>query len=150
MSVRQVWLESFTAEAGDGDDCAGDVITLRVRNGAGTMVHETSHRKIDLFGFEDVKTPADMQVALEEWVSRYPASATTERLPPWREGEALPEHREFPFYVDDRMSRARYEHIRQSNRGMQCYVQGRESLLCLVPDKNGDRLEVIGIQSFPG
>tara|TARA_R110002110_G_scaffold407977_4_gene629272 strand:- start:5895 stop:6446 length:552 start_codon:yes stop_codon:yes gene_type:complete len=150
LSVRQIWLESFTAEADTPDNCSGSEITLRVRNRTGAVVHNSTYPVSDLFGFGDVDTPADMREALEEWISRYPAAATTDRLPAWREGEAAPDHREFPFYADDGISRERYEQIRQEKRLLHCFVQGGESLLCLTPDDRGDGLEVIGIQSFPG
>ena len=150
LSVQHVWLESFTAQAEASDNCSGADLILRVRNRRGAVVHESSYHISDLFGFGDVDTPADMQDALKDWVSLYPVTATTDRLPPWREGETVPDHREFPFYVEEGMSRERYEQVRLSKRRLHCFVQGSESLLCLTSDDSGDRLEVIGIQSFPG
>ena len=150
LSVQHVWFESYTARAETAENCSDTDLTLRVRNRMGTVVYQSRHHIPDLFGFADVDTAADMEDALKEWISRYPVTATTDRLPVWREESAVPDHREFPFYVREGMSRDYYEQIRQEKRRLHCFVQGSESLLCLTPDDSGTGLEVVGIQSFPG
>jgi hypothetical protein len=91
----------------------------------------------------------DMQRRLHEWIGAPGAGRdSTGDLPEWPAGADAPAAGEFPFYVSDGWDRTSYESIRRNDRAMFCYVQGRESEICLAAVDG--RLDEIGVQTFPG
>jgi hypothetical protein len=74
--------------------------------------------------------------------------ATTKALPEWKAKDDFPINGEFMFYVEEGIDRAAYDVIRKADLPMYCFVQGMESVACLVLQDGG--LFKVGVQSFPG
>jgi hypothetical protein len=148
--VEATWLGTYTAEASTQGECGLGELTLTVRNQNGETEFSDTYGPSDLFGFYDIFTFQDMTLALTDWVSNYADESSTAKLPPWPEGAESPEAGEFPFYVEDGVSQALYEEVRAQDRRMICFIQGSESLLCLVQHPETGDLEALGVQSFPG
>ena len=104
----------------------------------------------DLFGFYDIVTFQAMKLALTDWVGSYADQSSSGKLPPWPQGADGPDAGEFPFFVEEGVTRDLYEDVRAEDRAMVCFIQGGESLLCLVKHPRTGDLEAIGVQTFPG
>jgi hypothetical protein len=146
-SASRVW-ETFRVEASSsGASCARAVLTLVVRGRDGAALWVDSAPGAQLMTFANVKTRSEMAKALGEWLDQSPSFDNTAELLPWNEGAEQPSG-EFPFYPDQSVDRTYYEGLRAAKLPMFCYVQGMESLACIVL-KDG-RVTKIGVQSFPG
>jgi hypothetical protein len=148
--VKAAWLGRYTAEASTQGECGLGELVLTVRNQNGDIEFSDTFGPSDLFGFYDIFTFQDMNLALTDWVSNYADESSTAKLPPWPVGADGPEAGEFPFYVEEGVSQALYEEIRAQDRPMVCFIQGGESLLCLVQHPETGDLEALGVQTFPG
>lgn len=138
---------TIDAESG-GDDCAAATVRITISNGGDVLMTEDypSEQVMTLAGAESLE---DMRRRLGEWVT--PAGAMTDSagdLPPWAPSDDQPISGEFPFYVEESIDRAAYEAARTRDAPLFCYVQGMESLACLVYE-NGTVIK-LGAQSFPG
>jgi hypothetical protein len=91
-----------------------------------------------------------MQFALSDWVGTYVSISTTNDLPYWPPEADMPDAGEFPFYVAEGVTQDGYEALREEALPMICYVQGRESQLCLWVDPESGELYPVGAQTFPG
>lgn len=121
---------------------------LVVRDGAGDIVWSHAAAAAHLFGVNEAGNSAEMSAALSDWAShaaQWPQ--TTADLPEWEAGADAPGG-EFPFYPEQWIDRDAYLELRAKAEPMYCYVQGMESMACLTV--YFDRLEKIGVQSFPG
>jgi hypothetical protein len=130
-----------------GSECATAEATIVIRSGEQTLWSETypSNQVIVLAGAGSVE---DMQRRLNEWVNPPGAALnSTGDLPQWAAGAANPGG-EFPFYVEEGVDRARYQAARSRDAPMFCYVQGMESLACVVLENGA--ITKLGVQSFPG
>ncbi|WP_152599655.1 hypothetical protein [Hoeflea sp. BAL378] len=150
VTVEQTWLGDLHATAIASGDCAVAGLDLIVRNGVDEVVWSASYQSGDLMGFDGIGAPDDMRVAMEDWLGVYAEAGTTDTLPEWPQGADQPEGGEFPFYVAEELSRQDYEELRTGGFPMICYIQGRESTLCLVRRPDVGALISIGAQSFPG
>lgn len=148
--AEALWLNELTARASAYGDCASTRITLQVRTPEDEIVWAAVYPARDLFGFADIGNGEDMAQALIDWMSTNVTQGTSADLPAWREGEALPDSGEFPFYVVEGVEQPFYEALRAEKRQMICYVQGMESYLCLGRHPESGQLQVLGYQSFPG
>lgn len=148
--VEVVWTPEFTAVAESAGGCGNTTLLLSVYNSNGAIVWDDAGPSDQYFGFEDATTIDAMREALALWVGDYASASTTGTLPDWSAGEDYPQPSEFPFYVDEGVTRESYMAVRAADRIMICYIQGRESLRCLSPSDNGLELETVGVQSFPG
>lgn len=148
--IEVVWTEEFTAVAESAGGCGNTTLLLSIYNSNGAIVWDDAGPSDQFFGFEDATTIDVMREALGLWVGDYASASTTGTLPDWNAGEDYPQPSEFPFYVDEGVTREGYLAVRAADRTMICYVQGRESLRCLSPSDNGLELETVGVQSFPG
>lgn len=148
--VEAVWLDGFTAVAQSQGGCSPAELTLSITNENGEAVWDDTGPSDQFFGFEDATDTNTMREALSLWIGGYASITTTGTLPDWTASEDYPLLTEFPFYVDDGVTRERYMAVRGADRLMICYVQGRESMRCLSPTANGLDLETVGVQSFPG
>ncbi|MET0546979.1 MAG: hypothetical protein ABWZ40_11770 [Caulobacterales bacterium] len=138
----------YTAEAfTDGPECTRAVAVLVIRNPKGEAVwtdtFNTSQNMV-LSGAADVKA---MQAALTEWIAPDDKSSTAD-LPEWAKDQPQPIQGEFPFYVEEDVTRDVYRDLRTKKLPMFCYVQGIESQACLALEDGA--LQKIGAQSFPG
>ena len=143
--------ETFTIEATTaGPDCARAVATLTVRNSSGEAIYAEAHISSNVMTLAPAQDPAAMAAALTEWVSPNEMMSTTGALPEWAANAETPGG-EFPFYPDNHpngYSREAYAAMRAANDPMFCFVQGMESLACIIYGDGG--IEHIGVQTFPG
>jgi hypothetical protein len=145
--ASSLWGPYRVEASSSGPDCARAVVTLAVRNKSGAAAWVHAAPGAQLMTFAQVKTRAEMAKALAEWLEQNPSFDNTAELLPWSQGTAQPSA-EFPFYPDEGVDREYYEGLRAAKLAMFCYVQGMESLACIV-SKDG-QLTKIGVQSFPG
>ncbi len=150
MTVQETWFGDYTAEASTSGECGLGNYGLVVHNGKGEVIWNESYQNGNLFGFDEIYTPAEMKLALADWVGTYAQQSTSGTLPQWPAGADGPEAGEFPFYVEEGVTQPLYEEVRAEDRPMICYIQGRESLLCLLRHPETGALETVGFQSFPG
>lgn len=148
--VATTWPANFTARAESVGPCGRATLILSVSNLSGQIVWDDTGPSDQYFGFDDVTDVDLMYEALNLWIGDYASVSTTGTLPDWVAGEEYPLSSEFPFYVDEGVTRDDYLQVRAADHPMICYVQGRESMRCLHPAANGYVLETVGVQSFPG
>ena len=132
-----------------GPTCAQAVVTLVVRAPDGGVAWADAAPAAHLMTFADVKTSQDMARALTDWMSQSSMFQTTRSLPVWPEGAQEPKSGEFPFMPESWIDREYYERLRAEGLPVFSYVQGMESLACIVLTRDG-QMEKIGVQSFPG
>jgi hypothetical protein len=137
-------LEAFS----DGPTCAKSVAVFVVRDSAGTVLYSESHQSEFVMSLAGARNRQQMQAALSDWVRVGKGANFTANLPNWVSGATAPVETEFGFMPNDGITRADYLAVKTSRAPLLCYVQGMESLRCLVYRNNG--LEDFGIQSFPG
>jgi len=133
-----------------GPTCPQTSVALTVRNAQNDVIWTDSYAAAQVmtlaYRHQDSRSLRD---ALAEWIDPETIRMRiTADLPPWPEGANEPSAGEFPFYPEPWVDRAFYVELRRRNLPMYCYVQGMESIACLVLDQ--ERLEKIGVQSFPG
>lgn len=150
MMVEAAWPGEFTAIAQSAGPCGRATLVLSVYNRDRQIVWDDTGPSDQYFGFDDATSMDLMREALNLWVGDYTSVSTTGTLPNWNTGEDEPRASEFPFYVDEGVTREGYLQVRGADRTMICYVQGRESMRCLHPSANGSELKTVGVQSFPG
>jgi hypothetical protein len=132
----------------DGPTCAKAVITYVVRTRDGRPVHNEAYVGEFMALTEAVTTRQQMLAALTDWIIGGTRRTDNSDLPDWKAGASEPEAREFGFTPDEGVTRAAYLAARASRIPMLCYVQGLESLRCLI--WRNDTLESLGVQQFPG
>lgn len=142
--------ETFSVEATTaGPDCQRAVATIALRNSSGVPIYAEAHLAENIMLLAPAHDTAAMQTALQEWVTYdNHTMSTTSALPDWPVGAEGPQNGEFPFHPAEGYVRESYMALRASNLPLFCYVQGMESLLCLVYGDGG--IEQIGVQQFPG
>jgi hypothetical protein len=150
VSVEQAWLDDMVASAYVSGACDAATIDLVVRNGVDEVIWSASYASGDLFGFGEVVDVDTMQMALSDWLGDYVEISSSAGLPKWPQGADMPDAGEFPFYVEEGVSRSDYEQLRAADYPMICYIQGGESTLCLVRQPGVNALTSVGAQSFPG
>lgn len=153
-TVTRTWSpvtgRAYRTEAyANGSNCAQAVVTIAVRGADGVAMWSDAAPAQRVMTFSSVKTRAQMVQALGEWLAQDNMFKTTADLPPWLEGEDAPQSGEFPFYPEPGFDRETYEQVRAQKLSVFCYVQGMESLACLVVMRDG-QMDKIGVQSFPG
>jgi hypothetical protein len=145
LKGRPYRLEAFS----QGPSCARAAVVLVIRAPDGRVVWTHAAAAEHLMVFVEVKTRAQMARALREWLSQSHTFRSTADLPEWKKGAEQPASGEFPFYVEPGIDRDMYEGIRAAKQPVFCYVQGMESMACVVLDKDG-QITKVGVQSFPG
>ena len=150
----------FTVDASSvGPDCRHAVALLVVRDSKGEVqyTYSSATRDNGVFGALAEKPATDikqMRVALNGWLKAGLSSNKNSmaKFIPWKKGTAGPAEEppsEFPFTVDSDVSRDTYEEWRKADLPVFCFVQGMESMRCLVVGKD-NAVSELGIQSFPG
>lgn len=141
--------ENFSVEANTtGPDCARAVATFVIRNTGGEPIWAEAHLPAHIMTLASAHDPAAMNTALAEWTTNSSMMQSTSALPEWAANATSPQSGEFPFYLNDGYTRESYAAMRAANYPMFCYVQGMESLSCLIYGDGG--IEQIGVQTFPG
>ena len=149
--------KQFTVDAfSSGPDCSNAVVSLVIRSKTGKPEFWFSSPAADLAAFttineKPIANSKAMKAALEQWIglASKPILDGFDKLPDWKMGDAGPTQSEFPFRVNDAITRDDYIKWRKSKRALFCFVQGMESANCLIVNDSGSIIEV-GIQSFPG
>jgi hypothetical protein len=131
-----------------GPTCRQSVALLIVRNAAGSVVWTDAMPAAHVMGLNGPPTRTPMSSALAEWIGYGAQGRTTAELPPWPRTNIPPNANGFEFAPEPWLDRSTYLEMRARAQPMFCYVQGLESLACLVMSDEG--LEKIGVQSFPG
>ena len=150
VSLDQPWQKDLVASAYVSGTCDAATIDLVVHNGVDEVVWSTSYVSSQLFGFDEAVDADSMRMALGDWLGDYADSSSSATLPEWPQGADMPEAGEFPFYVDEGVTQQLYEELRAADYPMICYIQGRESTLCLIKQPGVNALISVGAQSFPG
>ena len=144
VANRRFRVEAFS----DGPTCQKAVVVFVVRDDRGVVLHHAAYQSEYVAITKDARTRTQMQSALSEWVGRGASRDRHENLPNWTAGAPAPVPREFPFTPEDGITRAAYLTVKTNQTPLLCYVQGMESINCLVLREG--TLEPLGIQSFPG
>ena len=142
-----------------GPDCKRAVALMVVRDGKGDVKYSLSMATKDNAVFSNLADASvadikSMRVALGDWLDAGLSSKKNKlsKFLEWKAGTEGPSENppaEFPFTVNSEVSRDTYEEWRKQNVPVFCFVQGMESMRCVVLTKDGNISEV-GIQSFPG
>ena len=140
---------AFRAEAiSNGPNCENAVVMIVLRSGNGAPLWVDARLTKDLMTFQGIKTTAQMKSALVDWLDQPGTFKSSADLPPWAKGEEAPKAGEFPFYPEADVDQEAYEKVRASKAPVFCYVQGMESMSCVVYSDGG--FMKVGVQSFPG
>ena len=154
--ASQVWAASASQKlrieaSADGPNCTLAVVLLVIRNSKGEPLWIESSKAADVFTFtqSNPATIKAMTEALKEWIRKDDRLLRSGTLPDWKGNSDAPEASEFPFYVDEGVTRDEYLNIRKPELPMYCHVAGIESEACVVLKKDGT-IEKVGSQSFSG
>jgi hypothetical protein len=142
--------QRFRVEATtSGPTCRQSAALMIVRDADGDVVWTDALPAAFVAGLNTPTTRTPMTDALREWIGFAARGQTTADLPPWLRPEQGPTTTSgFEFEPEPWINREAYLDIRARAAPMFCYVQGLESLACLM-EREG-RLEKIGVQAFPG
>jgi hypothetical protein len=139
----------FRAEAiSSGPTCQNAVVTIVLRSKDGKPLWADAMPTSQLMTFQGIKTGAQMNRALVDWLGNPSTFKSSADLPPWKAGEQAPRAGEFPFYPEAGVDQETYEQSRAARAPVFCYVQGMESMSCVVFRDGG--MTKIGLQTFPG
>jgi hypothetical protein len=140
----------FTVEAQSfGPGCENAVAAIAVRYAEQQLLYTEAFPAAHIAPLSGARDAVTMQTALADWIN--PETNVMQRtgdLPDWPQGADAPSGGEFPFIVEAGWDREAYLAQRAANAPMFCFVQGMESLACLV--RRNERMEKIGVQAFPG
>ncbi|GAM96915.1 hypothetical protein U91I_00536 [alpha proteobacterium U9-1i] len=132
-----------------GPTCAQSVVLLVVRDSDGEVVWTDARPAAQVMGLTAPTTRTPMAAALQAWIGYGARGETTTDLPPWPlEREPPTSAGGFEFAPESWIDRETYLEMRARAEPMFCYVQGMESLACLV--ERWDQLEKVGVQAFAG
>lgn len=133
-----------------GARCDKAKIELTLRSARGKALMSFASTADAIMTFADVKTKAAMQAKLASWLAEAMRTMpTSAKLPDWKPNQTEPSDGEFPFVVDEGVTRPFYLSMRKAKLPMFCFVQGMESLGCAVMRPNGEATR-LGAQTFPG
>lgn len=141
-----------------GADCRSASVTIYIVDPAGGVARTDTFKAADLravFGEAAAQPATDrasMSAALSSWIAPNDDQLfkSTGNLAPWATARPQPAGAggSFPFTPETGEDRTAYEKLRKSNLPLFCYVQGAETMRCVVVEKGV--LRSIGLQSFPG
>ncbi|NJR20546.1 MAG: hypothetical protein HC777_03195 [Hyphomonadaceae bacterium] len=146
-----------------GARCQTALVVLTIKSSVGAVLYRETYRADQVMGLNMATNRAQMRTQLRAWIGSH---GTTSRgitsrgitsrgdenfhqnLPAWPRGASEPEDREFPFRPAEAITRTQYNAVIANRTPVYCYVQGMESLNCLM--LRAGTLVPFGIQSFPG
>ncbi|MBI1186819.1 MAG: hypothetical protein GC206_05715 [Alphaproteobacteria bacterium] len=143
--------DPFTINAvARGPSCPQATAILTVRNPQGDVVWTESYAVAQVMTLADShQNSPELAQAMAAWIDPNTINLKLTRdLPDWPEGAEAPMAGEFPFYPETFVDRTEYLRMRNTLFPIYCYVQGMESIACLVLEHG--RLTKIGVQTFPG
>ena len=142
-------VEFNTTATTTGATCASAEATITISYGANQELYRETYPTAQVMLLAPAHDEAAMRAALADWLSQdHNQMNRTSTLPDWPAGADAPTASEFPFYVEEGVTRDQYVAWRNADVPMFCYVQGMESLACL--GWRDERFTKIGVQSFPG
>jgi hypothetical protein len=152
-SVGSVWTPAgqrpFRAEAvSHGPSCDKAIVVVTVRGPDGKPLWVDARLAQFVMLFADVTNVRAMKTALGDWIRQGGQLKTAASLPSWPPGAQQPASGEFPFLPDEAVDRDFYESARRAKLPLFCYVQGMESMACVVLKDGG--MTKLGVQLFPG
>ncbi len=141
--------QSFRLEAfSNGPSCRKALVVFVIRNLERQILHTQAYQAAQLATFGVVRTRDDMNLALADWTGPGKRENDHDLLTDWPIGANKPIAREFGLIIDPSITRAHYLAIKANRTPYVCYVQGMESMKCLVLQRGV--LKPFGIQRFPG
>lgn len=141
------WTIEATAE---GRSCDQATATITIRDSEGAPQWAETYSVDQVMVLAGASSPADLEDKILEWVGPLSSTfRTTADLPDWPEGTDGPGG-EFPFMPDEGLDRSAYGALRSAKAPVFCYVQGMESLACVMADKASGKVTLLGLQMFPG
>ena len=141
---RPLRVEAFS----HGPSCDKAVVVVVVRGSDGAPLWVDSRTGSFVALFAGITSPAEMKKTLAVWIRQDHMFRSSANLPAWPPGADQPVAGEFPFYVEEGLDRDGYQAIRAARVPVFCYVQGMESMACVVLKDGG--MQKVGVQSFPG
>jgi hypothetical protein len=152
-SVGVVWTPAgqrpLRAEAfSHGPSCDKAIVVLTVRGSDGKPLWVDARVGQFVMLFAGVKNVGAIKTALGDWIRQNHQLKTAASLPSWPPGAQQPASGEFPFLPDEAVDRDFYESARRAKLPLFCYVQGMESMACVVLKDGG--MTKLGVQLFPG
>lgn len=136
--------------AANGPRCAKAKIVLMLHAPGGKVLFTYRGTADTILSLSEASTKVQMKKALAKWIfDAMRMMPTSDQLPDWNDKQDQPTAGEFPFHVEEGIKRPDYLAIRKAKRPMFCFVQGMESIGCVVLGTDGAVIKV-GAQSFPG
>jgi hypothetical protein len=152
-TTSRTWSKDFTIEAfSHGPTCANSVVTIIIRDRSGKAIWTQAHIAAYLLSFSDtaIVSSKAMKAALGSWISGLDTLNSSDQLPDWPAGKtAYTDGAEFPFTLAEGIDRDSLLNYRKEKLPLFCFVQGMESLNCVMRDNDGTIIE-LGLQAFPG
>ena len=144
---KGVTIEAFAS----GSKCETAMAALVIRDETGTAAFYEVYPAEFVMVLAGMATAKDLEAALKSWIdTSQPQFASTADLPAWAEGAEYPVLGDFAFYPEEGIDRATYTKVRDSKAPIFCYVQGMESMACVVKDAENGGFFKLGVQTFPG
>jgi hypothetical protein len=131
-----------------GRSCARAALSYTILNARGRVLFRQTHQSQFVAPFAQVRTRSQMRAALTDWIKPVNRANFKAGLPDWLAGADAPEAREFGFTPAETMTREEYLGIKADATPLRCYVQGMESINCVI--FHGGVIDPFGIQAFPG
>jgi hypothetical protein len=137
-----------------GSLCGKTALVLAIADGKGEVLWSTTRlaQHVSIFAGEDVVTDKAVKAALKDWIENGKDSGdhNTGTLPDWPKGAEAPKREgEFGYFAQQDMSREDYLEKRKQALPMFCFVQGMESISCIITS-DGRYIEEFGGFTFPG
>lgn len=140
-------IEAFAS----GAKCESALAVLAIRDETGAVAIAEVYSSDQVMVLAGMTSAKDLEGALKGWIDPAASNMTTSGdLPEWKAGADAPAAGEFAFYPEEGVDQASYSKVRDAKSPMFCYVQGMESLACIVKDAETGGFFKIGVQSFPG
>jgi hypothetical protein len=140
----RVRIEAFS----DGPSCAKAVAVIVVRDVLGSVLYSDSYQTQFVLPLSEARSRTQLQAALQNWMTGVNGASLKNNLPDWVRGATAPIEKEFGFSPAEGITRDDYLAIKSGRAPLLCYVQGMESIKCLVYRNGG--FQDFGIQAFPG
>lgn len=152
-SARAAWraggVEFETMAMSEGATCADASATISIGDPTGRQVFSETYTASQVMVLAGASDASAMQTALSDWLDQsHAVFRDSSDLPEWRADQENPVNGEFAFYPEPTFHREAYAALRTRDAPVFCFVQGMESLSCLVWE-NGAFTKV-GVQTFPG
>jgi hypothetical protein len=142
-------VEFQTSAHTEGADCATAQATIVVADAGGNALYSETYPVEHVAVLMDMASREQMGAALASWIDQNGEMlSTADKLPDWPAGTPQPTSGEFPFYPEENVTRDDYLAARASGAPLFCFVQGMESIVCLI--LRDGALTKLGAQSFPG